>query len=84
LVVTEYYLLVQDHSVAVKEAEFFKSQGGLTDTWGKAWEGPWTGDSLYAARREGIRRRRERYPHSHPTLGEYGSMEDAWPEAKGK
>lgn len=34
----EYYILVEPWAVYVKEAEFFKSQGGLTQLWGKNWK----------------------------------------------
>lgn len=78
-----HYLLVNSAGVYVKVAELFEGQGGLTEEWGKAWE-PCVSSSLYGARREGIRRRRERYPNSHVTLGEDEPMCIAWPEARGQ
>jgi len=34
----EFYILIEPWAVYVKEAEFFKSQGGPTEEWGKRWE----------------------------------------------
>jgi len=78
-----HYILVSDSNVSVKEASFFKEQGGLEKDWGKNWE-PIEAGSLYDARRVGIERRRFRFPHSHPTVGENEPMETAWPEARGQ
>lgn len=76
-----HYVLVNPAGVYTKDAAFFESQGGLRDTWGKAWE-PVTASSLYEARKHGIKLRRERFPFSRPTLGERGERpEDYWPEA---
>jgi len=33
----EFYILIEPWAVYVKEAEFFKSQGGPTEEWGKEW-----------------------------------------------
>lgn len=35
---SRYYVHFNGAAVFVKEAEFFKSQGGLTEDWGKAWK----------------------------------------------
>ena len=37
---TRYYYVLKTwaNAVFVKEAEFFKSQGGLKDEWGKNWK----------------------------------------------
>lgn len=32
-----HFILITDAGVYVKEAEFFKSQGGLKQDWGKNW-----------------------------------------------
>lgn len=32
-----YYILISNHSVFVKEEQFFIDQGGLVDDWGKNW-----------------------------------------------
>jgi hypothetical protein len=32
-----YYISINSWAVYVKEAEFFKSQGGKTEEWGKGW-----------------------------------------------
>ncbi len=77
-----HYILVNEAGVYTKDASFFVSQGGLVEEWGKNWE-PVTARSLYAARNIGIKRRRERFPDCHKTLGERGERpEDYWPEAK--
>lgn len=36
--VKDYYILRTNGIVYVKEGEFFVSQGGLTQAWGKSWE----------------------------------------------
>lgn len=46
-----HFAVVNGNSVFVKEAEFFKSQGGLTEPWGKKWE-PVIAKSIGAARRQ--------------------------------
>ncbi len=33
-----YYVLVEPSAVYVKEEEFFKVQGGLTEKWGRFWK----------------------------------------------
>ena len=33
----KFYILIKPRAVYVKEAEVFKSQGGLTGEWGKQW-----------------------------------------------
>jgi hypothetical protein len=35
--ITHYVLCNSGSALFVKEAEFFESQGGLTDAWGCAW-----------------------------------------------
>ena len=78
-----YFILVNEAGVYVKEANFFRSQGGEIDGWGKKWE-PIDAESAYEARAKGIQLRRERYPESHLTMGEDGEAPDKyWPEAKG-
>ena len=47
-----YYVHNNGAAIFVKEAEFFKSQGGLTEPWGKAWH-PIVADSIEDARRKG-------------------------------
>ena len=79
---SDYFVLVNEAGVYTKEGEFFRSQGGEIQQWGKAWE-KIDASSLYDARAKGIKMRRERFPHSHVTLGENEPMERAWPEAKG-
>lgn len=79
----EYRVLINEAGVYVKEGAFFKDQGGLTEPWGRAWEAI-EASSLYDARRQGIKLRRERFPRSHRTSGEGEPMEVAWPEAKGR
>ena len=34
----KYYILIKPHAVYVKEGEFFESQGGLEEEWGKNWK----------------------------------------------
>lgn len=46
----KYYVLIQSWAVYVKEAEFFREQGGLTKPWGKNWVGPVEAESIEAAR----------------------------------
>lgn len=78
-----HYVLANSAAVYVKEADFFISQGGLKDEWGKHWT-PVTATSLYQARAIGIKLRRERFPHALKTMGESGERpEDYWPEARG-
>jgi len=48
-----FYVHYNGASVFVKEAEFFKSQGGLTADWGKAWRGPIAAESIHEARMKG-------------------------------
>ena len=59
-----YYVLIQEwnrpwpgtgigRTVYVKEGEFFKSQGGLTDEWGKSWI-PVQAESIEHARSVGM------------------------------
>ena len=50
----DYYLLINEAGVYVKDGEFFRSQGGLRDDWGKAWERVGAA-SLYDARNQGIK-----------------------------
>jgi len=33
----KFFILIEPWAVYVKEAEFFKSQGGLIEEWGKRW-----------------------------------------------
>lgn len=44
-----HYILVKPWAVYVKTAEFFRSQGGLTETWGQTWR-PVVAESIEAAR----------------------------------
>ena len=74
-----YYVLTTDSNVSVKEGEFFRQQGGLSEPWGKNWQRI-EACCLYDARRKGIVQRRATFPQSHRTLGENGSMREAWPE----
>lgn len=48
-----YYVSCSGAAVFVKEAEFFKSQGGLTESWGKNWKGPISAGSIHDARMKG-------------------------------
>ena len=78
-----FYILINSAGVYVKGAEFFASQGGLTEPWGKYWECI-EACSFYEARNKGIRLRRRRFPDSHLTTGERGEApESYWPEAIG-
>lgn len=65
----EHFILVNSAGVYVKEGSFFRSQGGMKEEWGQAWERV-EADSIEHARQIGIVRRRNRFPHSHRTLGE--------------
>lgn len=47
-----HYVVDNRSWVGVKEAEFFASQGGLRDPWGKNWK-PVTASSIGDARRKG-------------------------------
>lgn len=81
---TTYYILVNEAGVYTKEGDFFEQQGGLTQPWGQKWERI-EASSLYDARNQGIKLRRDRYPNSHMTMGEDGEPPEIyWPEAKGK
>jgi hypothetical protein len=33
-----YFVLIEDWAVYVKEGDFFESQGGLKEDWGKDWQ----------------------------------------------
>lgn len=78
-----YYVLANSAGVYVKDYATFTNGGGLTEPWGQAWELV-DAESMYAARNEGIRRRRDRFPTSHKTMGENGEPpESYWPEARG-
>lgn len=55
----DYYILIEPWAVYVKEANFFKAQGGLMQPWGKKWE-PACADSIEDAREIGVRRREQR------------------------
>ena len=46
-----HYVHSNGSALFVKEAEFFKSQGGLCETWGKAWQ-PVAATSIGDARRQ--------------------------------
>ena len=58
----EYFVLIREYAdgftgqkaatVYVKEGEFFRSQGGLTEDWGKAWKAI-DAESVDDARRKG-------------------------------
>jgi hypothetical protein len=48
---THYVLCNSGSALFVKEAKFFESQGGLTETWGKAWV-PVEATSIEAARKQ--------------------------------
>lgn len=78
-----YYIHVTESNVGTKDGEFFVEQGGTREEWGKNWERV-EAASMYDARNEGIKRRRERFPNCHKTMGEDGEPpERYWPEAKG-
>ena len=80
---TTHYVLINEAGVYVKEVNFFKEQGGLTNEWGRKWE-PIDAKNLHDARRVGIELRRSRFPTSHRTIGEDENMNTAWPEAIGQ
>ena len=81
-VLKEYFIHINDAGVYVKDGDFFRSQGGCTKPWGRYWERI-EAESLYDARNQGIKLRRERFPDCHKTLGENGERpEDYWSEAK--
>lgn len=48
---THYVMCNSGKALFVKEAGFFESQGGLTDSWGKAWK-PVRAASIGDARRQ--------------------------------
>ena len=52
--ITHYGLFRESapNSPMIKEAKFFASQGGLTDTWGKGWEPIYDEKSIGDARRK--------------------------------
>lgn len=80
----QYRVLITPDGVYVKKADFFESQGGLTDPWGRDWE-PIEADSLIHARQLGIALRRSRFPNSHKQPEELGIRpETVWPEALGE
>lgn len=54
-----YYLLIEPWAVYVKEGDFFRDQGGLTENWGKRWE-PVVAADIEAARAIGIKLRDSR------------------------
>jgi len=64
-----YFLLINEAGVYTKEGDFFVSQGGLKDEWGKSWEVT-VATSLDDARQTGIALRRKRYPTCGLTIGE--------------
>ncbi len=66
---TYYRILINNAGVYVKLGEFFDSQGGLTEEWGKVWEKV-EAEDYNEARQIGIILRRKRFPDSHKTLGE--------------
>jgi hypothetical protein len=51
-----YHILIQPTAVYVKESDFFKSQGGLEEDWGKNWQQVYA-DSIEHARTIGKRMR---------------------------
>lgn len=50
-IVNQYYVMNNGHSWFVKEAEFFRSQGGLTEPWGKNWKPIWADSVEHACLR---------------------------------
>ena len=64
---TTHYVHFNGATVFVKEAEFFRSQGGLTEDWGRAWR-PITARSIGEARRKGAKLFNHRLSHIY--LGE--------------
>lgn len=48
-----FYVHYNGSAVFVKEAEFFKSQGGLKSDWGNGWYGPIKATSISDARVKG-------------------------------
>lgn len=48
---SKYYVHNNGASWFVKEAEFFESQGGLSEPWGKNWKSL-TADSIEGARKK--------------------------------
>lgn len=59
----EFFLLINENGVYVKDGDFFRYQKGDTQDWGKNWERI-EADSLHTARDIGIKKRRERYHKS--------------------
>lgn len=49
----QFYVHFNGYSVFVKEAQYFRFQGGLTQEWGRAWTGPLEAENVEAARRLG-------------------------------
>lgn len=76
-----YYVSPTASNVGVKEGDFFVSQGGLKEPWGKHWQKV-EACCLYDARRKGIAIRREKFPDAHETIGEgkHRHLRTEWPE----
>ena len=69
-----YLINFTQSNTSVKEGDFFRSQGGLTEQWGTNWH-PVQAESLAEARDIAIRRRREAFPYCHRTMRQDGSLE---------
>src|SRR5690606_1430132 len=55
--VMRFYVSINPWGVFVKEADFFRDQGGLDEEWGQSWIGPVEASSIEEARRWGLEER---------------------------
>lgn len=69
-----YRILVAPSAVYVKEADFFREQGGETEEWGRDWK-PICADGIGHARLIG--QQMEPYVSHHPR-GRSGDFEHPW------
>ena len=69
-----FYIVFTRANTSVKEGNFFRSQGGLTQDWGQNWQ-PVPALSLSEARDIAIARRRKVYPDAPLTMRQDGSLE---------
>lgn len=56
----EHFVLVKPYGVYVKEGQFFRSQGGLVQPWGRSWR------RLFAMSIEDARKKGERLRNKLP------------------
>lgn len=70
-----FYVNYTTANTSVKDGDFFRSQGGLRDDWGRSWL-PIRAGSVAEARAIAIALRRRAFPHAHHTRHQDGSLED--------